>query len=189
MEPASIAEAGDLIIVIDAGTTGIRAVAVSKTLQRIESSYEAIPERAITRPEPGWVRRNVSLLVALELNVAQVTMDAESLWEITEQVVRTVIAAVGVERVRCISLTTQRASVLLVDEEVNLCLCVVVVLLLLTAIAQGNPVSPFIPWQDSRTGPMCEELNSSASLSLVRGGASCKEGVRCCCCWSMCPQW
>ncbi len=79
-------------------------------------------------------------------------MDPEGLWELTRDVVSRAIAKAGVQNVRALALTTQRASVLLVDDK-------------------GVPVSPFIPWQDSRTASMCEQLNASATLNVIRSGA------------------
>jgi glycerol kinase len=126
----------DLILVIDAGTTGIRAALVNKELQCVQSIYEAIDEKYISHPNPGWI-----------------TMDPEGLWATTKDVTTKCIATVGVHRIRALAVTTQRASVIMIDDK-------------------GEPVSPFIPWQDARTGALCDEMNESASLSVIRGGAS-----------------
>lgn len=125
----------DLMLVIDAGTTGVRAVLVDKQLRTVASQYGALPESCITRPQPGWVRvraarraRSCSLLAVFYLSDAQLSMDPDAIWAHTEALVRRVLESGLLERVRGLALTTQRASVLLVDE-------------------QGRPVTPFIPWQ------------------------------------------
>lgn len=53
-------DARPYVVVVDAGTTGIRAVVVDRQLKPIESVYEPIPEKHIVRPVPGWVRAALS---------------------------------------------------------------------------------------------------------------------------------
>ena len=99
-----------LVLVIDAGTTGVRAVAVAgDTLEPVHAVYERIPDEYVKTPESGWVE-----------------LDPEGLWSVTRSVVERLLAKVGT--VHGIALTTQRASVVLTDEN-------------------GVPLSPFVPWQ------------------------------------------
>jgi sugar (pentulose or hexulose) kinase len=101
---------GQLIVVIDAGTTGVRAVAVAgDTLVPVHAVYERIPDEYVKTPQSGWVE-----------------LDPEGLWSVTRGVVERLLAKVG--PVHGIALTTQRASVLLTDEN-------------------GVPLTPFVPWQ------------------------------------------
>jgi glycerol kinase len=89
---------GQLVLVIDAGTTGVRAVAVAAdTLEPVHAVYERIPDEYVKTPHSGWVE-----------------LDPEGLWNVTRAVVERTLAKVGT--VAGIALTTQRASVVLTDE-------------------------------------------------------------------------
>ena len=87
-----------LILVIDAGTTGIRCVATDESLQRIHTEYESLAE-ATTMPHQGWVEQ-----------------DPEAIWQATQRVIQATVDHVGLDQVRGLSLTTQRSCVLLLDQ-------------------------------------------------------------------------
>jgi glycerol kinase len=146
------------LVVIDAGTTGVRAVVVDKDLKHLKAFYEKIPDEYIETPESGWVQQ-----------------DPEGVWQVTKRVVEQAIAFIGVKNVAGLSLTTQRSSgkgakelflLFLLFFFFNICFRVV----LLTDM-EGKPLSPFIPWQDVRSSSICDSANSSLSLKAVQGGA------------------
>ncbi len=127
-------QARQVMLVIDAGTTGVRAVAVSSdTLEPIHSVYERIPDEYIRTPHSGWVE-----------------LDPEGLWSVTRAVVERTLAKVG--PVQGIALTTQRSSVLLTDDK-------------------GTPLTPLVPWQDTRSAELCDQANASAMLKTIQGSS------------------
>ncbi len=159
MEVSSSPSSSRVVIVLDAGTTGVRAVAVScESLVPLHSVYERIPAEFITTPQAGWVRKEnegVKKKKKKKTSILfQVELDPEGVWSVSRLVVERVLALVarGGGCVAGLAVATQRASVLLVDES-------------------GAPVTRFVPWQDTRSARLCDDINDSAMLKTVQGGS------------------
>jgi glycerol kinase len=86
---------GDLILVLDAGTTSTRAMAFGR-----DGRLVAVAQRAITQfyPRPGWVEH-----------------DPAELWETSLAVLREVVSAIGAERIAGLGITNQRETVVAWD--------------------------------------------------------------------------
>src|SRR5262245_10006512 len=84
----------DLVIAIDAGTTGVRVNAYDRSAAVVATRYR---EFAQHYPEPGWVEH-----------------DADEIFEVTRALLADVIAAVGdARRVGAIGITNQRETTVL----------------------------------------------------------------------------
>jgi glycerol kinase len=93
-----MAMSGDLILVLDAGTTSTRAMVFDR-----EGEVQAVAQRELEQhyPRPGWVEH-----------------DAGEIWESTLACARDAIAEVGgAERVACIGITNQRETVVAWDRQ------------------------------------------------------------------------
>ena len=97
-----MAQMGDLILVLDAGTTSTRAMAFAP-----DGSVRAVAQRALTQhyPQPGWVEH-----------------DAGEIWEKTLACARDIIARLGgqvegTQRIACIGITNQRETVVAWDRQ------------------------------------------------------------------------
>ena len=89
---------GELILVLDAGTTSTRAMAFDR-----QGALRAIAQRELTQhyPKPGWVEH-----------------DAAEIWDATLAVAREVVTqAGGADRIACIGITNQRETVVAWDRE------------------------------------------------------------------------
>jgi glycerol kinase len=82
---------GPLVVAIDAGTTGVRAIAFDRSGRVLESSYREFTQHF---PQPGWVEH-----------------DASELWATTETVVAELGNRIGV-RPTAIGITDQRETVI-----------------------------------------------------------------------------
>lgn len=126
------------IIAIDAGTTGVRAVATAFGApdegSDAVSSYREFPQHF---PRPGWVEH-----------------DAEEIWAATETVLRDVIDRLGATQssgsVSAIGITNQRETLVAWDAR------------------DGRPRHHAIVWQDRRTAGRCSELERTGELPRIR---------------------
>ncbi|MEZ5742353.1 MAG: glycerol kinase GlpK [Sphingomonadaceae bacterium] len=89
---------GELILVLDSGTTSTRAIVFDR-----EGAQRAVAQKELTQhyPRPGWVEH-----------------DAGEIWERTLACARDAIVAVGgADRIACIGITNQRETVVAWDRE------------------------------------------------------------------------
>ena len=87
--------ADQLILAIDAGTTGNRVLAFSNDQVIVANAYYEFPR---TTPKPGWVEQ-----------------DPDAIWSTTAQALKDVLHAVEGEDVRAIGVTNQRETTILWD--------------------------------------------------------------------------
>ncbi len=80
----------DLVVALDLGTTGNRAIAVNHRGEIVASAYQAFPN---TFPQPGWVEQ-----------------DPMDIWHSTQAVLASVLSQVGAHRVAALGLTNQRET-------------------------------------------------------------------------------
>lgn len=136
------------IIAVDAGTTGVRAVATDvdarKEATAPVSSYREFPQYF---PRPGWVEH-----------------DADEIWAATETVLGDVIEKLGATpspghgaptggpsgTVAAIGITNQRETLVAWDAR------------------DGRPRHRAIVWQDRRTADRCTELELNGELPIIR---------------------
>ena len=85
------------ILAIDAGTTGVTAIAVNELGEIVARGYSEFPQHF---PSPGWVEH-----------------DVEEIWQATLKAVRTVIDAIGVSELTALGITNQRETVLIWDKK------------------------------------------------------------------------
>lgn len=127
------------IIAIDAGTTGVRAVA-----SRFEGatgteggSVSAYREFTQHFPRPGWVEH-----------------DPEEIWTVTRSVLAEVVELIGTavthEPVAAIGITNQRETIVAWDAR------------------DGTARHNAIVWQDRRTSQRCAELQRNGELPRIR---------------------
>jgi glycerol kinase len=83
----------DLIVAIDLGTSGTRALAYTRDTRVVTMAYHEFPTDF---PKPGWVEQ-----------------DPDAIWDTTFRALREVLDKVGRERVACIGITNQRETTLL----------------------------------------------------------------------------
>lgn len=89
---------GELILVLDAGTTSTRAMLFDR-----QGGLRAVAQQALTQhyPQPGWVEH-----------------DAGEIWQATLAVARDVVTqAGGADRIACIGITNQRETVVAWDRQ------------------------------------------------------------------------
>ncbi len=86
-----------VVVAIDAGTTGVRAMAVDATSVPLASAYREFPQYF---PQPGWVEH-----------------DANEIWSTTQAVLSEVVAAVASlgETIATIGITNQRETAVVWD--------------------------------------------------------------------------
>lgn len=133
----------DWIIAIDAGTTGVRAVATTVGTGNHGpapiSSYREFPQYF---PQPGWVEH-----------------DANEIWAVTQTVLRDVIDRLDATDpstsrssggVAAIGITNQRETLVAWDAR------------------DGAPRNHAIVWQDRRTADRCAELERNGELPRIR---------------------
>jgi glycerol kinase len=119
------------VLAIDQGTTGTTALVMANDGRLLSKAYTEFTQYF---PEPGWVEH-----------------DAMEIWEVTRQVSREALGAVGSEAaVEAVGITNQRETVVLWDRETLL------------------PVHRAIVWQDRRTAPICRELRERGLEEAVR---------------------
>lgn len=131
------------IIAIDAGTTGVRAVATEVPAgnepSEPVSSYREFPQYF---PSPGWVEH-----------------DANEIWTATETVLRDVIDRLcrsesskgrPSDAIAAIGITNQRETLVAWDAR------------------DGEPRHHAIVWQDRRTAERCSELEDKGELPRIR---------------------
>jgi glycerol kinase len=128
-----------VVISLDAGTTGVRAMAVAQDGTPLASRYREFPQHF---PRPGWVEHDpdeiwdaiaattAELLAALRHAAA----DANAAGP--------VIAAIGI--------TNQRETVVVWDRRT------------------GRPLHRAIVWQDRRGAPLCASLQAEGHLDMIR---------------------
>lgn len=85
------------ILAIDAGTTGVTAIAVNELGEIIARGYSEFPQHF---PSPGWVEH-----------------DVEEIWQATLKAVGTVIDTVGISDLSALGITNQRETVLIWDKK------------------------------------------------------------------------
>ena len=85
-----------IIIALDLGTTGNRAIAYSKDGAVLASQYEEFAQHF---PQPGWVEH-----------------DAEEIWHSTKTVLNGVLDKVGAENVAALGITNQRETTVIWDK-------------------------------------------------------------------------
>ena len=80
-----------MILAIDAGTTGVTALAINKDGSRAAHGYQEFPQHF---PQPGWVEH-----------------DLEEIWQATKSAVRQVLDAVGDVSFAGLGITNQRETI------------------------------------------------------------------------------
>jgi glycerol kinase len=86
-----------VVLALDLGTTGNRAIAFSKDGQVVAQAYEAFPQ---IFPKPGWVEH-----------------DPNKIWETTLRTLKKVILRCGLKNIVAIGITNQRETTLLWDKK------------------------------------------------------------------------
>lgn len=86
-----------LILAIDLGTTGNRAVVVDQDLRVVSRAYEEFSQYF---PRPGWVEH-----------------DPEEIWETARRTIREAISRVDAEKIGAVGVTNQRETVVCWDPE------------------------------------------------------------------------
>jgi glycerol kinase len=86
-----------MILAIDAGTTGVTAIAIRQDGSRAAHGYQEFPQHF---PQPGWVEH-----------------DLEEIWQATLSAVKQVLDAVGAVTFLGLGITNQRETVGLWDKE------------------------------------------------------------------------
>jgi glycerol kinase len=89
--------AGPLVLAIDAGTTGVRAMLLDRDQNVTASAYREFPQ---VFPHPGWVEH-----------------DPDRIWEATQAVVHGALAQAEAAEVLAVGITNQRETALLWDRE------------------------------------------------------------------------
>jgi glycerol kinase len=84
-----------VVIAIDAGTTGVRAIAFDHAGSVVDASYREFPQYF---PEPGWVEH-----------------DADEIWSTTQTVLGELVRSLGDETVAAIGITDQRETTVVWD--------------------------------------------------------------------------
>ncbi|WP_370247975.1 FGGY family carbohydrate kinase, partial [Nocardioides sp.] len=87
----------DLVLAVDAGTTGVTVVAVSGAGDIVAKGYQEFAQHF---PRPGWVEHT-----------------PEEIWQATLEATRQVLRAVDADRLRAIGITNQRETIVLWDRE------------------------------------------------------------------------
>ena len=121
-----------VVVAIDAGTTGVRAIAFDQSGHSLGSSYREFTQFF---PQPGWVEH-----------------DADEIWTAIQFVLselKTILDSKG-EMIAAIGITDQRETIVAWDR------------------ATGSPLHRAIVWQDRRTAALCERLEATGALELVR---------------------
>jgi len=85
----------ECILAIDQGTTGSRAIAYSKSADKIASAYQEFPQYF---PKPGWVEHN-----------------PQEIWESVNKTIQKVIAQIPNAKIRAIGITNQRETTVIWD--------------------------------------------------------------------------
>jgi glycerol kinase len=85
----------DLVLALDQGTTGTRAVVYAPGGRALSSAYRELPQRF---PRPGWVEH-----------------DAGEIWRSAAAVARRALAGVDARRVRAVGVTNQRETTVVWD--------------------------------------------------------------------------
>jgi glycerol kinase len=132
-----------VVISLDAGTTGVRAMAVAEDGTPLASRYREFPQYF---PRPGWVEH-----------------DADEIWAAVAATTGELLAALrsgadgGPEKmpgppisVAAIGITNQRETVVVWDRRT------------------GRPCHRAIVWQDRRGAPLCAALEADGRLDMVR---------------------
>ncbi len=86
----------DLILALDLGTTGNRALVFDKKQNLLSSEYEEFPQ---IFPKPGWVEH-----------------DPEKIWKSTRDILKRTFRRIPSSRIAAIGITNQRETVLLWDK-------------------------------------------------------------------------
>lgn len=124
-------------LALDVGSTKLRCLAVKEDGSVCSLHFEDIHNEY---PSPG-----------------RTEIDPIRLWEsckvVIQKVVDDVAKDVGVERVRCLGITTQRSGVLLWNR------------------ATGETLCNIITWQDRRSKSVCHEWKDRWSVKLLHAGA------------------
>ncbi len=84
------------LLAIDAGTTGVTALAVSENGEVIARGYSEFAQHF---PKPGWVEH-----------------DPEEIWQATLKAVKTVVESVGASSLSALGITNQRETILIWDK-------------------------------------------------------------------------
>ncbi|MCO5318038.1 MAG: glycerol kinase GlpK [Microthrixaceae bacterium] len=126
------------IIAIDAGTTGVRAIASRVTGEGPPEQVAAYREFTQHFPRPGWVEH-----------------DPEEIWDVTQQVLSEASELIrrhtgASDPVAAVGMTNQRET------------------LVAWSASTGRPVHPAIVWQDRRTAELCERLTRDGELPRIR---------------------
>lgn len=85
----------DLVLALDLGTTGNRALVFDRSQRLLSSQYEEFPQ---IFPKPGWVEH-----------------DAEKIWRSTRHILARTLRRVDTRRVAAVGITNQRETVVLWD--------------------------------------------------------------------------
>jgi len=84
-----------VVVAIDVGTTGIRAIAVNRAVEIVAQAYQSFPQHT---PRPGWVEH-----------------DPQDILATTRTVLREVAAQVGAAHIVSIGITNQRETTIVWD--------------------------------------------------------------------------
>ncbi|GAG32198.1 unnamed protein product, partial [marine sediment metagenome] len=92
-----------LILALDAGTTGNRAIAFDGSCQPVAQAYQEFAQHF---PRPGWVEH-----------------DAVEIWETMLACIREVVGEVGAESIAAVAITNQRETTVAWDRETGVPVC------------------------------------------------------------------
>jgi glycerol kinase len=136
-----------VVIAVDAGTTGVRSMAVGEDGRPVAARYQEFPQHY---PRPGWVEHDpMEIWRATSDTIAAVLADVDARTEDPPPGGPGAGRGRGVP-VAALGLTNQRETVVVWDR------------------ASGRPLGPAIVWQDRRTAGRCDALRAAGHEDLLR---------------------
>ncbi len=118
----------DAVLVLDCGATNLTVLAIDASGKTLAQAGRANEPVAQSGGEPDWL-----------------VWDLDALWQTLGDLARDVIARVGADRVKAVTVTTWGADGTVVD-------------------ADGCPTYPLIAWRDERTADLARDLGRQLGL-------------------------
>ncbi len=150
------------VIAIDAGTTGVRSLAVSTQGKVTAKAYQEFTQHF---PSPGWVEH-----------------DAEEIWQAVLQTLRTLIAEIGTGDISAIGITNQRETIVAWDATTSLPRHNAIVWQDRRTAHRCEQLEAedWLPYIRSRTGLVLDPYFSATKIEwlLGKGGVSTDEDLR-----------
>ena len=151
----------DVVVAIDAGTTGVRSRAVFPDDRPPVSAYREFEQHF---PQPGWVEH-----------------DAAEIWQAVRETLNEVIEAVGAGAIAAIGITNQRETVVAWDRRTGEPLCRAIVWQDRRTAARCEQLTDqgLLPVVRERTGLVLDPYFSATKMEwlLRHGGVTATEGL------------